>query len=766
MTRVLVQGCFVNADGVFEGQVEITDGIITNIGDNLGSPDFIFDSKHLIFPGFGDIHVHAREDPKGAQNYKEDYQSLQDAACNGGVTHVAAMPNTPQPLVTEELLAWHKERTQELHVHVLNYAGVGPAMRPLHSHVPYKVYTGPSVGPLFFKNEQELRETLQHYFGKHVSFHVEDYDVLMKCKDKDTHDRRRPVRCVNTALKYVLELIEEFQLKAKLCHWSTGGESLDMIKEHREKGFLTALEVSPLHLFFNTDLLEEQPELWPYLQMNPALQSKEHQQELIQALREGVIDFLATDHAPHLLAEKFKNFGGERGYLALKEKNKELCRKVSCKDGVSGTPQLDTFSLITTWLMKEHKFTPQDIARVAAENPGKFVNQFHEGKGKFGRIEKGHYGSFTVLDLKTPTRYTREMVRSKVGWSPFEKVEFPGSLAMTMIQGVPVYIKKETSEEVEEEKNLDLSTSLAGLALLNPIFNASGPRCTTQKELEEIGRSKAGAIITKSCTLNPREGNPTPRYVDFKDGSVNSINSMGLPNLGYKQYAKIIPHLAQYNKPLFASVSGLSLEHNLVMIGELSKVPELHAIELNLSCPNLVGKPQMGYDFEQSRHVLAEVARVCTKPLGVKLPPYFDFAHFQAMAEILNTSTVQFVTCINSLGNGLVIDPKKEEVVIKPKGGFGGVGGSIIKPFGLSNVRKMRELLKPEIKIIGVGGITSGMDVFEYVLAGADVVQVGTAYHQEGPEIFARLERELKKVMKEKGYMRLSDFRNKLKVIA
>lgn len=309
---------------------------------------------------------------------------------------------------------------------------------------------------------------------------------------------------------------------------------------------------------------------------------------------------------------------------------------------------------------------------------------------------------------------------------------------------------------------MNLSSSVAGIKLDVPIFNASGPRCTTIEELNAIGESDAGAILTKSATLEPREGNPEPRYYEFHGGS---INSMGLPNLGYKEYLNIIPKLKIHNKPIFASVSGLKLDHNLEIIKEYCKLEELKAIELNLSCPNVIGKPQIGYDFEQSTEVLEEVGKICTKPLGVKLPPYFDMSHFDSITKVLNNSKIKFVTCINSPGNGLVIDPETESIVIKPKGGFGGIGGTVVKPFGLSNVRKMRELLREDISVIGVGGITKGSDAFEYFLAGADAVQIGTAYQTNKVSIFSKVKSELEDYMKKKNYESIDEFKNKLKVI-
>ena len=302
-------------------------------------------------------------------------------------------------------------------------------------------------------------------------------------------------------------------------------------------------------------------------------------------------------------------------------------------------------------------------------------------------------------------------------------------------------------------------TTIAGFKLNHPIFNASGPLCVTLDELHAIGTSNAAAILTKSMTLLPRDGNPEPRYKDIPHGS---INSMGLPNHSYKKYIEYFPQLREHNKPLIASVSGMCLDDNKEMIRALNTA-DCDMIELNLSCPNLVGKPQMGYDAEQTDKVLTEIMSITKKPLGVKLPPYFDFVHYEQITKILNKHHVKFVSCVNSPGNTLYIDADKEQVVIKPKGGFGGLGGHYIKPIALANVRKFYELLKKDIDIIGVGGIYTGTDVFEFILAGAKAVQLGTVFMQEKHGCFERIEKEFNEVMQRKGYKSVESVRGKLK---
>ena len=151
------------------------------------------------------------------------------------------------------------------------------------------------------------------------------------------------------------------------------------------------------------------------------------------------------------------------------------------------------------------------------------------------------------------------------------------------------------------------------------------------------------------------------------------------------------------------------------------------------------------------------------KPLGVKLPPYFDMAHFDKIAEVLNKFPLEYVNCINSIGNGLYINTEREEVVIKPKDGFGGIGGEYVKPTALANVRAMYVRLRKEIKVIGCGGVLNGKDAFEHLLCGASMVQIGSQLMKETPSIFAKIAEELTAIMKEKGYDSIEDFRGKLK---
>ena len=154
---------------------------------------------------------------------------------------------------------------------------------------------------------------------------------------------------------------------------------------------------------------------------------------------------------------------------------------------------------------------------------------------------------------------------------------------------------------------------------------------------------------------------------------------------------------------------------------------------------------------------------IVTRPLGTKLPPYFDPVHHDQMAAILKRCRVDFISVINSIGNGLVINPETEAVVIKPKGGFGGLGGAIIKPIALANIRAFALRFDGRIPIIGVGGIETGQDVYEHLLVGASAVQIGTALVEEGTSIFSRIEQNLKAVLERNGLQSAADVIGKLK---
>lgn len=315
-----------------------------------------------------------------------------------------------------------------------------------------------------------------------------------------------------------------------------------------------------------------------------------------------------------------------------------------------------------------------------------------------------------------------------------------------------------------------LSTTIESVILKSCLYNASGCWCVTKKELEDVFDSKAGAVISKSCTFSPREGNPKPRLYKNEFGS---INSMGMPNKGYRFYTYMAQELqkrgrvsGKENKPYITSVSGIDLEELISMLSYIDKQgPSIkRLVEVNLSCPNIPGEAQVSYDFERMDSSLARIfsQKYNNILIGLKLSPYFDPSHIKEVATILRKYPLHFITCINSLGNGMVINPDTDKAAIVPKKGLGGVGGIYCKPIALSNVFQFYRELGSKIAVIGCGGVQCGRDAYEHILCGASAVQIGTQLVKEGVGCFERIERELLEIMREKGYGSIDEFRGLL----
>ena len=266
---------------------------------------------------------------------------------------------------------------------------------------------GPSVGDLFFTNREDLEKAIAQYKGQNVSFHCEDPDVLEAHKQAETHELKRPPEAEISAVDFALYLIEKYDIIGKICHCSTI-EGISKIIDAKKRGLNVSVEVTPHHLYFSAaaKALAEKDET-KILQVNPPIrQTEANRLTLIKLLKNGDIDYLATDHAPHTIQEKQK--------------------------GISGMPHLDTYGPFVTWLMKKHGFTPEEIVRVCSFNPGNFINQFTNKK--YGKIEEGYVGSLTILDMNKKNIITKEMLKTKCGWSPFEGDTFPGSVVMTIVK--------------------------------------------------------------------------------------------------------------------------------------------------------------------------------------------------------------------------------------------------------------------------------------------------------------------------------------------
>jgi dihydroorotase len=404
---MIISGQIVSSSGVQTGQIRFEGGAIAAVGPALGEPDFTYGPDCLVFAGMGDIHIHARDDVSEAETYKEDFRTAAAAAVHGGVVHVADMPNNRVAPIDDATYRGKQEhlRRRQVPIHVTLYAGIGPGTQPLSFAVPYKVYMGHSVGDLFFTTLEQLDATLDPYRGCDVSFHCEDPVLLETHKQAPTHEQRRPPECEISATHFALRMIEKYDLTGKLCHYSVG-EGLPLIRAARARGLRVTCEVTPHHLYYDTAQITDANR--GLMQMNPPLRAVADRLAMLDALRDGTLDYLATDHAPHTLEEK--------------------------ANGISGQPHLDTYGAFATWLIANQGFRPEQVATFCSENPGRFVNPYTAPR-RFGRIEPGYVASLTVLNMARPVTIRREDLQTKCGWSPFEGVTFPGSVEAVFTDG-------------------------------------------------------------------------------------------------------------------------------------------------------------------------------------------------------------------------------------------------------------------------------------------------------------------------------------------
>ncbi len=420
MKTLKIYGSCVYRKGAFNATVVINSetGLIEDVLPGVKARGAHSMGHRLIFPGFIDVHVHGRQDATGEESYKEDFETLGQAALNGGVVHVAEMGNNPKPPIDDESYTEKMELTKKSLVPVTLYAMMGPETNPLASHVPYKLCHARTTGKndlIFFPSQVEIEKAAGRYHGKNVSHHCEDAAIINGNSHKLTHEDRRPAEAEVSAVDFAIYLTEKFGLRSKLCHCSvcTG---IEKIVAAKRRGVLVTCEITPHHLYFDQSMIT--PENSPWMQMNPPLRPRADRLYCIEALRRGEIDMVASDHAPHREYDK----------LFLE---------------ASGQPHLDTLGPFTTWLMSEHEFRPGDIARVCSVKPAGFLLEFlppSYGKG-YGQIARGYVGSLTVIDTESPVTITKPILKTKCGWSPFEGVTFPGSVFCTIVRGKMHFVK-------------------------------------------------------------------------------------------------------------------------------------------------------------------------------------------------------------------------------------------------------------------------------------------------------------------------------------
>jgi len=291
-----------------------------------------------------------------------------------------------------------------------------------------------------------------------------------------------------------------------------------------------------------------------------------------------------------------------------------------------------------------------------------------------------------------------------------------------------------------------LSFELWGITFKNPVWTASG--CFSYglevaQNLYDI--SKLGAVVVKGLSYKPRTGNPPQRIVETPCGMLNSI---GLQNPGVEYFAEnILPSLRKYDTVIIANIFGED-EEEYLKVGEFLELADgVHALELNVSCPNVKkGGITFGSDPDMLYSLVKKLKNVTKKPLMVKLSPN--------ITNILDTATASVeggadgLVLINTL-LGMAIDVEKEEPIIPMK--TGGLSGPAILPVAVRMIYQVYEKFGSQIPIIGVGGISTYKDALQHILAGAVAIQIGTANFYDP---YAPLEviDNLKEHLDRKGY--------------
>jgi dihydroorotate dehydrogenase (NAD+) catalytic subunit len=264
-----------------------------------------------------------------------------------------------------------------------------------------------------------------------------------------------------------------------------------------------------------------------------------------------------------------------------------------------------------------------------------------------------------------------------------------------------------------------INIKLPGLQLKNPIMPASGCFGFGREYAQLYDLSKLGAIMIKATTVETRTGNPTPRVAETAAGMLNAI---GLQNPGLdKVMAEELPFLAAYDVPIIANVAGTEIADYVEVAERISKAPNVHALELNISCPNVkCGGIQFGTDPATAHQLVEAVKAVSTVPVYVKLSP--NVTNIVDIAKAVEAGGADGITMINTL-IGMRLDEKTGKPVIA--NGTGGLSGPAIKPVA---IRMVYEVYKNvSIPIIGMGGVANVQDVIDFMSAGASAVAVGTA---------------------------------------
>ena len=264
----------------------------------------------------------------------------------------------------------------------------------------------------------------------------------------------------------------------------------------------------------------------------------------------------------------------------------------------------------------------------------------------------------------------------------------------------------------------DLSVNICGIDFKNPIIPASGVFGYGREYEELFSLDRLGGIATKGTTLHRRTGNLAPRIAETPSGMLNSV---GLQNPGIDHFIeKELPYLLQKDTVILVNIAGSTVEE-CVQVAEKLESTDVHMIELNISCPNVKqGGAAFGTSCEMASEVVKQVRKATSKPLVVKLSP--NVTSIADIAKAVESAGADAVSLINTL-LGMRIDINTSRPVLRNN--VGGMSGRAVFPIAVRMVWQVANAVK--IPVIGMGGVSSGRDAIELMMAGASAVQVGAA---------------------------------------
>ena len=268
---------------------------------------------------------------------------------------------------------------------------------------------------------------------------------------------------------------------------------------------------------------------------------------------------------------------------------------------------------------------------------------------------------------------------------------------------------------------------------IHRIMSASGAWAVTKEDMDILAKKwKFQTIVSKTCTLQPKTGNPHPNFVNLPRERI-SLNCMGMPNHGYQYYRNLLPYFQNNGVNYIISLDGSDIDKCIDMLVDYDKFANIpQVVEINLSCPNTSAKIP-SYSLEHLDDLLGklQIGEFPNLAIGLKLSPILDpELIIKTSARINRFSSrnrwITHIVCSNSIPNGLQLDDNHNPVL---SARFGGISGYPAKLLALSNVYKLRMMLEPNIQIIGCGGVENMKDVQDYLRCGASGVQIGRAIY-------------------------------------